>query len=109
MGRGLLVIALLGCSHPQPTGPAWPKAHARESDGGESLAPRAAARAIAAAVEDDHAADRAAGDKPAAASATATPSGAPSTDKPAAGTVTVTEEPLNAEDLVIEVDDPDKP
>jgi hypothetical protein len=105
MRLGLLVIALLGCSHPRPTGPAWPELHARETDGGESLAPRAAARAIAAAGEDDHAADRAAGDKPAAP---ATPASAPP-EKPAAGTVTVTEEPLNAEDLVIEVDDPDKP
>ncbi|HEY0986050.1 MAG TPA: hypothetical protein VGD80_03325 [Kofleriaceae bacterium] len=105
MRLGLLVIAVLGCSHPQPTGPAWPKLHARETDGGESLAPRAAARAIAAAVEDDHAADRAAGDKP-AAPATATPA---VPEKPAGGTVTVTEEPLSPEDLVIEVDDPEKP
>jgi len=112
MRRALLVIALLGCSHPQPTGPAWPKSHARETDGGESLAPRAAGRAIAAAVEDDHAADRAAPDKPdkpAAAPATATPASGPTSEKPPGGTVTVTEEPLSAEELVIEVDDPDKP
>jgi hypothetical protein len=113
MRRGLLVIALLGCSHAAPTGPAWPKPHAAESDGGESLAPREAARASAAAVEDDRAADRAA-DKPAATPPAATPSAATppagaTADKPAAGSVTVTEEPLTAEELVIEVDDPDRP
>jgi len=104
MRGGLLLIALLGCSHPAPAGPAWPKTHAHDSDGGESLAPRAAARAIAAAVEDDRPADRAAADKAAATPATPTPAAAP--DKPA-GTpsVTVTEEPLTAEEMVIEVDD----
>lgn len=107
MRGGLLVIALLGCSHPQPSGPAWPKAHARETDGGESLAPRAAARAIASATEEEHAADRAAADKP-AAPATATPPSAATPEKPAAGTVTVTEEPIT-EDMVIEVDDAEKP
>ncbi|HZJ66509.1 MAG TPA: hypothetical protein VFD36_23540 [Kofleriaceae bacterium] len=107
--RVLFAIALcassLSCARQDPAGPAWPKWAERESDGGESLAPRAAARAIAAAVEDDHAADRAAGDKP-AAPAPATPA---VPEKPAGGTVTVTEEPLSPEDMVIEVDDPDKP
>jgi len=105
MRGGLLLIALLGCSHPASTGPAWPKTHAQDSDGGESLAPRAAARAIAAAVEDDRPADRAAGEKAAATPAVVvTPAAAG--DKPA-GTpsVTVTEEPLTAEEMVIEVDD----
>ena len=104
MRGGLLLIALLGCSRPGSTGPAWPKPHAHDSDGGESLAPRAAARAIASAVEDDRPADRATGDKATAAPAAATPAAA--ADKPA-GTpsVTVTEEPLNAEEMVIEVED----
>jgi hypothetical protein len=112
MRRGLLVIALLGCSHPAPTGPAWPKPQATETDGGESLAPRDAARAIAAAVEADRSAgggaDRAT-DKPAETPATATPPASPPADKPAAGSVTITEEPITAEDIVIEVDDPDRP
>jgi hypothetical protein len=108
MHRGLLVIALLGCSQPAQTGPAWPKPQAAETDGGESLAPREAARAIAAAVEEDRAADRAA-DKPAETPAAATPPAGATADKPAAGTVTVTEEPITAEDIVIEVDDPDRP
>jgi hypothetical protein len=101
-----VVIALLGCSHAAPTGPAWPKPHAAETDGGESLAPHEAARAISAAVEDERP-ERAA-DKPAETPATAAPAGEPA-DKPAAGSVTVTEEPITAEDIVIEVDDPDRP
>jgi hypothetical protein len=104
MRGGLLLIALLGCSHPASTGPAWPKTHAHDTDGGESLAPRAAARAIAAAVEEDRPADRAAGDKAAATPAAAVPAAAG--DKPAVTpSVTVTEEPLTAEEMVIEVDD----
>ncbi|HSS02098.1 MAG TPA: hypothetical protein VLM79_33795 [Kofleriaceae bacterium] len=104
MRGGLLLIALLGCSHPASTGPAWPKTHAQDNDGGESLAPRAAARAIASAVEDDRPADRAAGEKAAATPAAATP--ATAADKPAGmPSITVTEEPLTAEEMVIEVDD----
>jgi hypothetical protein len=104
MRGGLVVLALLGCSHPGPTGPAWPKTHAHDTDGGESLAPRAAARAIATAVEDDRPADRAAGDKATAAPAAAASAPAAASDKPA-GTVTVTEEPPTAEEMVIEVED----
>jgi hypothetical protein len=106
MRGGLLAIALFACSHPRPTGPVWPKTHVHDSDGGESLAPRAAARAIAAVVDDDRPTDRAAGEKPAvpAAAGTATPGA--STDKPAlTPSVTVTEEPLTAEEMVIEIDD----
>lgn len=101
MYRGLLMIVVLGCAQPRPSGPAWPALHPRDSDGGESLAPRAAARAIAAAVEDDHPADRPA-DKPAAPAASegAADKPAPVAPSPAAG-----EEPVTAEDIVIEVDD----
>jgi hypothetical protein len=86
--RVLFVIALAAamsaCSAHGSTGPAWPRSAARGADGGESLAPRAAARAIAAIVEDDRAADRAAAAAPAAA--------AP-------------EDPLMTEEIVIEVED----
>jgi hypothetical protein len=104
MRGGLLLIALLGCSQPTATGPAWPKSHAPDADGGESLAPRAAAKAIASAADDDRPADRASGDKATAAPAAAAPAAA--ADKPA-GTpsVTVSEEPLTAEEMVIEIDD----
>jgi len=98
--RVLFVIALaagsMACAAREPAGPAWPRAAERDGDGGESLAPRAAARAIATVVE-EHAAERAA-DKPAAAP----PASAPSAST---GTVQVTEEPLPLDELVIEVDD----
>jgi len=100
--RVLLVIALsagsMACAAREPAGPAWPRAAERATDGGESLAPRAAARAVAAAV-DDRATDRAA-DKPAAS--------APAASAPAAaapGSVQVSEEPLPLDEMVIEIDD----
>ena len=105
MRLGLLVIALAGCWPPAPTGPAWPKPRIGAVDGGESLAPRPAARAIAAIVEDDKPADKAAADKPAAPS-----SGGPGSnaaDKPAAATPAMTppDDPIMTEDIEIEIDD----
>jgi hypothetical protein len=102
--RVLLVIALcassMSCARQDPAGPAWPKSAERESDGGESLTPRAAARAIAAAVE-EHAVDRAA-DKP----ATPATAAAAVTERPASGgQVQMTEEPLSLDEIIIEVDD----
>jgi hypothetical protein len=97
MRLGLLVIALAACSSAATAGPAWPKPAAREVDGGESLAPRAAARAIAALIEDDKPSSKPI-DKPAVAAALAGP------DKPAA-TISVVEEPVTTEELVIEIDD----
>jgi hypothetical protein len=97
----MLVLAVAGavaCSPRGPTGPAWPRPAARETDGGESLAPRAAARAIAAIVEDDHAAERAVAATPAAAPSPAA-SAAPAPAAPAQ------DEPLPSEEIVIEVDD----
>ena len=100
--RVLLAIALacsIGCAARAPAGPAWPVPASREADGGESLAPRAAARAIAAVVEDDRAADRAGGDKPAA------PAVAPAGDRAASSAAApAAEEPLNLEEIVIEVE-----
>lgn len=105
MRLGLLVIVLAGCSTPAASGPAWPKPAVRGSDGGESLAPRPAARAIAAIVEDDKPADKAAADKPAAP-----PAGIPggsAADKPAAITPAATppDDPIMTEDIVIEIED----
>jgi hypothetical protein len=100
MRLGLLVIALAACSAPAAAGRSWPRATAREVDGGESLAPRAAARTIAALVEDDKPGDKGAADKlPATSGGTADKS-------PAAGPPALTpDEPLMTEDLVIEIED----
>lgn len=109
MRLGLLVIVLAACSAggAASAGRAWPKATVREVDGGESLAPRAAARVIAAVVEvadDERPADKAASDKP----APATSGGTGSADKPAATTPSATppaDEPITTEDIVIEIED----
>lgn len=96
----LVMVAVLAaaCSSPAAAGPHWPKPTPRESDGGESLAPRAAARSIAAR-SDDRSADRS--DKPAAAPPASTT--AP-TDRPAQTPVNL-EEPVTTEDIVIEVEE----
>jgi hypothetical protein len=96
-----LVACSMACSGRAPAGPAWPKPAAPPVDGGESLAPRAAARAIAAIVEEERPAERAAADKPAAAPAAASAAApaAPATATPGQ------DEPLPTEEIVIEVDD----
>ena len=103
MRSGLLVILLAACSSPASASPAWPKPTVRESDGGESLAPRAAARTVAATTED---AGGLAGDiptdrpvPPAAAAGAGDRSGA------APPTATPADEPLTGEDIVIEIED----
>ena len=77
----------------------------REVDGGESLAPRAAARAIAAIVEDDRPADKAAVDKAAPVTAAGTAAG--TVDKPAATLpgVAAPDDPITTEEIVIEIED----
>jgi hypothetical protein len=104
MRRGSSVIALTlaaglcGCSASASARPAWPKPHPRDSDGGESLAPRAAPRAVAAAaVEDDRAVERVA-DRPSDIAPVLPASVSPAPAAPAE------EEPITAEDIVIEVD-----
>jgi hypothetical protein len=109
MRLGIVMLALAACSGPgaASASPAWPKAAVREVDGGQSLAPRAAARAVAALVEDDKEdkpTDKAAADKPAAA---ATSAGGSTADKSAATSSPATppDEPITAEDIVIEIED----
>lgn len=100
------MFALAACSasgSAASAGPAWPKAATREVDGGETLAPRAAARAIAAIVEEDRPADRAAVDKPAGAAPAVTPGAG---DRPAAtAPAAAPPDELSGEDIVIEIDD----
>jgi hypothetical protein len=98
----LLAVAAcsMACAGSGPAGPAWPRPATRAGDGGESLAPRAAARAIAAIVEEGRPAERA--DRPAAAPVPAV-SAVAAADKPAAAPAQ--DEPLPAEEIVIEVDD----
>jgi hypothetical protein len=107
MRVGLVVLALAACAAPTARGPAWPRSRARDVDGGESLAPRAAARAVAAAAAADDKADkldRPATDKPAAPTGGAA---TPATDKPATPAATTSDEPVMTEEIVIEVEDKD--
>jgi hypothetical protein len=109
LGQVALVLAVcsLSCTASAQASrrPAWPKPAAHEVDGGESLAPRAAARAIAAVVAEDRPTDKPAVDKPAAA----TPAAAAGvgTDKPAASPSAppAADEPITTEEIVIEIED----
>ena len=101
--RWFLVLALAGCSLHAATGPAWPKQHEAEKDGGESIAPHAAARSVAA-VEKSGGGDD---DQP-AAKPTVTPT-APAAGSAApvgtAPTMIQEETPVTTEDIIIEIDD----
>jgi hypothetical protein len=104
MRLGLVMIVLTACASAPPAGPSWPKLSPRAADGGESIAPREAARAFAAIEEDKP--DRTETDGPAASSAE-TPSETGAADKPAATTPAgdpSTDEILMTEEIVIEVD-----
>jgi hypothetical protein len=108
LGQVALVLAVCSsctASAQASRRPAWPKPAAREVDGGESLAPRAAARAIAAIAEDDRPADKAAVDKPVPAAAAGSAGSA--VDKPAAGlsALPASDDPITTEEIVIEIED----
>ena len=105
MRLGLLMFALAACSASVEARPAWPKATVREVDGGESLAPRAAVRAITFIVEEDKAADKVAVDKPAASASVNL--GGITADKSAAATSAAPspDDPITTEDIVIEIED----
>lgn len=102
MRRLLLVLAVSACTHAAASGPAWPKAHASDEDGGESLAPRDPAKSIVVAAEasDDD-------DKPAAPAAPAAPPApAPVTQAAAAASAPAAAQPedvITTEEIVIEV------
>jgi hypothetical protein len=103
--RWLFVALILGtgCGARGPQGPAWPKAAERETDGGESLAPRQSKVVALDADPDDEEDD----DKPAVATPAVTPAATPAGTAPAVTTpaVTTPDEPIMTEDIVIEIDD----
>lgn len=100
MRLALLVLALAACSRSASARPTWPKQTPHEADGGESLAPHAGAKAIAAVAEDDD--DRPAArpePEPAAPAAAPAATPTPATPPPADEDLPITEE------IVIEVGD----
>jgi hypothetical protein len=109
MRRGLVVILLAACAAiaacaPAPLhGPAWPTLTAAPVDGGESIAPRAAARAIAAVAEDDKPVERGA-DKPATPAA-ATASTLDTSDAALLDLEGAPDDALPTEEIIIEIED----
>src|SRR4051812_5058323 len=99
---GVLVGMLAACGGARETGPAWPKLHAHEADGGESLAPRQASSVAAIEEAGDATPARAAPAAPAAA-----PAAAPSAkaDKPADAPAPREPDVLTTEEIIIEIDD----
>jgi hypothetical protein len=98
MRRCWLLLVLAGCIHGSSS-PAWPKSSsANDNDGGESLAPRPPAHEVTASTEDST------GDTPAAA-VTATPAAAPVAPAVTPAATTPTEEPVQTEEMVIEIED----
>jgi len=98
---------LAGCGGAaRERGPAWPKAAASETDGGESLEPRQPSSV--AAIED---ADEPAPSTPAApkevgaAPAASAPAAGARTDRPAEAPAAREPDVLTTEDIVIEIDD----
>ena len=103
----LLGGALAGCGGRRDPGPAWPKLHVTETDGGESLAPQQGSSV--AAIEEAKDAKPSA---PAPAAATTTTGAAPAatpatrTERPAADPPAAREpEVLTTEEIIIEIDD----
>ena len=100
---GLCLGLGLGCSGGRGHDPAWPKQTVKDTDGGESLAPRTATTVSASERSSDTTESKpdvgeskpAAIDKPAASDAPAPSS--PSSSQP--------DEPVTTEDIVIEIDD----
>jgi hypothetical protein len=102
---GALIALLVGCGGSRDRGPAWPKPHASETDGGESLASRQAS-SVAAIEEADDATPAPATPAPAggAVAPAAAPAGKP--DKPASDAPPPKEpDVLTTEDIIIEIED----
>jgi len=101
--RFLVVVMLAGCASHAASGPAWPKLHEAEKDGGETLTPHVANSAVAAVEKS--------GTEEEPVKPTAAPAAAPAAPKepgavtPAAPTVTPADDPIMTEDIVIEIDD----
>jgi hypothetical protein len=102
--RWFLALALAGCSSHAATGPAWPKQHEADKDGGESLSPHTVHGASVAAAEKSGDDDQPA--KPIVATPAAAPAAAKDTPASPTPAATPTEEPpITTEDIIIEIDD----
>ena len=97
---GAAWVLVAACAGSHTSEPAWPKPHATDTDGGESIAPRSTTQIAESPAASDDAAPAVAATPavPAAAGSSAAPTAAPQT------IVAPTEE-INAEEMNIEVDE----
>ena len=100
--RFALVAVLVSACARTPHEPAWPAPHARDADGGESLAPHEA-RVVAVVSKGGGAED----DKPVGPAATASPAATATTATAAAVTppAAASDETIQTEEIIIEIDD----
>ncbi len=97
------VLSLAACGARGAGEPTWPKAAERETDGGESIAPRESTAVAAAETEVDVTAEVTA---PAAAAATpGVPAAAATPTSTSAPTVIAPEDTIMIEEIVIEIVD----
>lgn len=104
----LLGGALAGCGGRRDAGPAWPKLHVTETDGGESLAPQqgSSVAAIEEAKDAKPSAPAATAAAPTTAGAAPAATPATRTERPAADPPAAREpEVLTTEEIIIEIDD----
>ncbi|MEP6866156.1 MAG: hypothetical protein ABJE66_36385 [Deltaproteobacteria bacterium] len=104
MHRAVVLLVASACAGSTAQGPAWPKQHVSENDGGESLAPHQSSQVAEIGVtknDDDEG-------KPAAKTPTANPATVtvdaitPAVTPP---TQTPSDDPVNTEEIIIEIDD----
>jgi hypothetical protein len=97
------VLVLAACGGVRESGPAWPKPHASETDGGESLAPRQASSVAAIEEASDATPSAPAPVAPAAAAPAAAPGAKP--DRPADAPPPKEPDVFTTEEIIIEIDD----
>jgi hypothetical protein len=104
MRRALVLVVVSACAGSAAHGPAWPKPHVSENDGGESLAPHQAhsVAEIGLAKDDDDEGKPAVVTPTAGSAAAATGTVTPAVTTP---TQTPTDETINTEEIIIEIDD----
>jgi hypothetical protein len=104
MRRALVLLFMVGCAGSSAHGPVWPKQHVSENDGGESLAPHVSSQVAAIGItkDDDDEGKPAAVTPTAGPAAAATPTATPAATTP---TQTPTDETINTEEIIIEIDD----
>jgi len=103
MRRALVLVVVLGCAGSRAQGPAWPKQHVADNDGGESIAPHQSRQVAAIGLDKDD--DDA---KPAAVTPSEGVAAKPAeaaTPAATATTQTPTDETINTEEIIIEIDD----